>query len=56
MTLCSWCDGIIDRPAQAGPVLAVSHGICRECLSHELAKLRPTVSPAPLYSLAPALG
>ena len=49
MTVCSWCDEIIERPAQAA-LQVVSHGICRECLSHELAKLRPTVSPTPLYA------
>jgi DNA-directed RNA polymerase subunit RPC12/RpoP len=55
MTVCSWCDQIIERPAKAAAVQAVSHGICRECLSHELAKLRPTVSPTPLYAATPAL-
>lgn len=48
MTVCSWCDAIIERPALAGPAQLVSHGICRECLSRELAKLRPTVAPAPI--------
>ena len=54
MTVCSWCDEIIERPALALPVQAVSHGICRSCLREELAKLRPTVSPTPLWSVAPA--
>jgi hypothetical protein len=56
MTVCSWCDEIIERPATAAPVQAVSHGICRECLREELTKLRSTVAPTPLWSLAPAAG
>ncbi len=55
MTVCSWCDDIIERPATAAPVQAVSHGICRECLSAELAKLRPTLAPPPVYAQASAL-
>jgi DNA-directed RNA polymerase subunit RPC12/RpoP len=50
MTVCSWCGAIIERPVAALPVQAVTHGICRECLSRELAKLRPTVAPAPQVS------
>jgi hypothetical protein len=56
MTVCSWCDEIIERPVLAAPAQAVSHGICRDCLRDELAKLRPTVSPLPLYAGSPALG
>jgi hypothetical protein len=55
MTVCSWCNEIIERPVQALPMQLVSHGICRQCLSRELARLRPTVPPAPLRALTPAL-
>ena len=55
MTVCSWCDEIIERPKLAAPVQAVSHGICRDCLTDALAKLRPTVMPAPLFAERPAL-
>jgi len=40
MTVCSWCNEIIERPALARPIQVVSHGICRQCLSRELARLR----------------
>jgi hypothetical protein len=57
MTICAWCDEIIERPALAAPAAAVSHGICRECLSDELTRLRPTVSPsAPIWATAHAAG
>jgi DNA-directed RNA polymerase subunit RPC12/RpoP len=56
MTMCSWCNTIIEGRALAMPIQVVSHGICRECLSRELAKLRPTVAPKPLWPVAPALG
>lgn len=56
MTVCSWCDEIIERLAKAVPIAPVSHGICRECLREELAKLRPTVSPAPLWAATPIHG
>jgi hypothetical protein len=55
MTLCSWCNEIIEQPAQARPVRLVSHGICRPCLSREIARLRPTVAPTPLWVVTPAL-
>jgi len=53
MTVCCWCNEIIERSAQARPIQLVSHGICRECLSRELARLRPTVAPVPLRALTP---
>jgi hypothetical protein len=46
MTVCAWCGGIIATPA-AMPQPAVSHGLCRTCLTRELVRLRPTVSPPP---------
>jgi hypothetical protein len=51
--MCSWCDDVIERPVQAALVQAVSHGICRSCLTAELAKLRPTLAPPPRFA-APA--
>jgi DNA-directed RNA polymerase subunit RPC12/RpoP len=55
MTVCSWCNEIIERTALARPIQVVSHGICRQCLSRELARLRPTVAPMPLRAVSPAL-
>ncbi len=56
MTLCAWCEDVIAQPMLAAASAALSHGICRSCLSEELAKLRPTVSPLPLFASAPQLG
>jgi hypothetical protein len=55
MTVCSWCNEILERPALALPLQVVSHCICRQCLSRELARLRPTVKPAPLQAVMPPL-
>jgi hypothetical protein len=55
MTVCAWCHDVIERPKVAAPVHGVSHGICRSCLTSELAKLRPTIAPTPLFA-APAPG
>jgi hypothetical protein len=56
MTMCAWCHDVIERPAGAQGAHLVSHGICRGCLTEELAKLRPTVAPTPLFALQPAAG
>jgi hypothetical protein len=57
MTICAWCEDVIAQPMLAAASTGTSHGICRSCLSEELAKLRPTVSPMPLFaSPAPQLG
>lgn len=56
MTMCAWCHDVIERPAGAQGAHLVSHGICRDCLTEELAKLRPTVAPTPLFALQPAAG
>jgi len=55
MTVCAWCHEVIERPQGAQGAYAVSHGICRDCLTVELAKLRPTVAPSPLFAHQPAL-
>jgi hypothetical protein len=57
MTVCSWCEDVIAQPMLVSASTAISHGICRSCLADELAKLRPLVSPQPLYASAqPQLG
>jgi hypothetical protein len=53
MTICSWCEDVIAQPMLVSAGAAISHGICRSCLANELAKLRPLVSPLPLFASAP---
>jgi len=55
MTVCAWCHDVIELPNRnALGAQLISHGICRDCLTEELAKLRPTVTPTPLFALQPA--
>ena len=56
MTVCAWCDDVIEQPLTAQAARELSHGICRSCLIEELTKLRPTVAPAPLHQAEPARG
>jgi len=56
MTVCAWCHDVIERPRGAQGAHLVSHGICRECLTVELTKLRPTVTPTPIFALQPSFG
>jgi hypothetical protein len=57
MTLCAWCNAVIGRfSTDATGAVAISHGLCRACLSAELARLRPTVQTPTLFVVEPPRG
>ena len=42
MTICAWCQGMIEKAAAARQPAPTSHGICKSCLDRQLEQAQAT--------------